>query len=200
MLPHCYLPKLALYLIGNCSRHSRWYDVCRRWRDAARVSFFFFFFGWLEILTVLFFPCISGNFADELGEDFLGLRELGIDREYGLASLTVPQSLFYGRRKRLANSANGAYVIYLLFGHSRSDIYFLTNTILLFRVVVPANLTSLILLHHLSSLSRRQHFPPTYQPFSMLFMLPESKQVSRWTKMTRLNLPILRSEVWDRFW
>ncbi|OXG85835.1 transcriptional activator SPT7 [Cryptococcus neoformans Gb118] len=51
---------------------------------------------------------LDGNFADELGEDFLGLRELGIDREYGLASLTVPQSLFYGRRKRLANSANGA--------------------------------------------------------------------------------------------
>ncbi|KIR39329.1 transcriptional activator SPT7 [Cryptococcus deuterogattii 99/473] len=51
---------------------------------------------------------VDGNFADELGEDFLGLRELGIDREYGLTSLTVPQSLFYGRRKRLANSANGA--------------------------------------------------------------------------------------------
>ncbi|KAE8541103.1 hypothetical protein D1P53_002457 [Cryptococcus gattii VGV] len=51
---------------------------------------------------------LDGNFADELGEDFLGLRELGIDREYGLTSLTVPQSLFYGRRKRLANSANGA--------------------------------------------------------------------------------------------
>ncbi|WVQ87371.1 hypothetical protein IAS59_001095 [Cryptococcus gattii] len=50
---------------------------------------------------------LDGNFADELGEDFLGLRELGIDREYGLTSLTVPQSLFYGRRKRLANSANG---------------------------------------------------------------------------------------------
>ena len=52
----------------------------------------------------------SGNFADELGEDFLGLREMGIDREFGLSSLTVPSSLFYGRRKRTAN-ANLGYVI-----------------------------------------------------------------------------------------
>ncbi|KAK6902974.1 hypothetical protein L486_06429 [Kwoniella mangroviensis CBS 10435] len=45
---------------------------------------------------------MDGNFADELGEDFLGLRDLGIDKEFGLASLTVPSSLFYGRRRRLA--------------------------------------------------------------------------------------------------
>jgi hypothetical protein len=47
---------------------------------------------------------ISGNFADELGEDFLGLRDLGIAKEEGLASLTVPSSLFYGRRKRMATA------------------------------------------------------------------------------------------------
>ncbi|WVO13938.1 hypothetical protein L204_101563 [Cryptococcus depauperatus] len=51
---------------------------------------------------------LDGNFADELGEDFLGLRELGIDREHGLSSLTIPQSLFYGRKKRLAESREGA--------------------------------------------------------------------------------------------
>ncbi|WVQ98831.1 hypothetical protein IAU59_005962 [Kwoniella sp. CBS 9459] len=49
----------------------------------------------------------DGNFADELGEDFLGLRDLGIDKEFGLSSLTVPSSLFYGRRKRLGGNANG---------------------------------------------------------------------------------------------
>lgn len=48
----------------------------------------------------------SGNFADELGEDFLGLRDMGIDKEFGLSSLTVPSSLFYGRRRRQA-AANG---------------------------------------------------------------------------------------------
>ncbi|WWC61038.1 uncharacterized protein I303_103616 [Kwoniella dejecticola CBS 10117] len=45
---------------------------------------------------------MDGNFADELGEDFLGLRDMGIDKEFGLSSLTVPSSLFYGRRRRLA--------------------------------------------------------------------------------------------------
>ncbi|OCF45433.1 hypothetical protein I317_00679 [Kwoniella heveanensis CBS 569] len=49
----------------------------------------------------------DGNFADELGEDFLGLRDLGIDKEFGLSSLTVPSSLFYGRRKRFGGNANG---------------------------------------------------------------------------------------------
>lgn len=48
---------------------------------------------------------ISGNFADELGEDFLGLRDLGIAREEGLSSLTIPSSLFYGRRKRNADAS-----------------------------------------------------------------------------------------------
>jgi transcriptional activator SPT7 len=43
---------------------------------------------------------ISGNFADELGEDFLGLRDLGIAREHGMDSLSVPTSIFYGRKKR----------------------------------------------------------------------------------------------------
>ncbi|WWD15998.1 hypothetical protein CI109_100422 [Kwoniella shandongensis] len=52
---------------------------------------------------------LDGNFADELGEDFLGLRDLGIDKEFGLSSLTVPSSVFYGRRKRLADaSQNGS--------------------------------------------------------------------------------------------
>lgn len=77
-------------------------------------SFLSLFLGFISNLFFCFGNS-SGNFADELGEDFLGLRELGIDREYGLTSLTVPQSLFYGRRKRLANSANGACVYFHFF-------------------------------------------------------------------------------------
>ncbi|WVR05165.1 hypothetical protein IAU60_002177 [Kwoniella sp. DSM 27419] len=47
---------------------------------------------------------VDGNFADELGEDFLGLRDLGIDKEFGLSSLTVPSALFYGRKKRAVDA------------------------------------------------------------------------------------------------
>jgi transcriptional activator SPT7 len=52
----------------------------------------------------------SGNFADELGEDFLGLRDLGIAQEHGLSSLTVPASVFYGRRKRAADAGQLGFV------------------------------------------------------------------------------------------
>ncbi|WFD00206.1 hypothetical protein MYAM1_002954 [Malassezia yamatoensis] len=37
-----------------------------------------------------------GHFAEGLGEDFFGFRELGLDRELGLAGLAVPRRLFYG--------------------------------------------------------------------------------------------------------
>lgn len=38
-----------------------------------------------------------GHFAEGLGDDFFGLRELGLDRELGLAGLSVPSRLFFGR-------------------------------------------------------------------------------------------------------
>jgi transcriptional activator SPT7 len=50
--------------------------------------------------------CCSGNFADELGEDFLGLRDLGVAQEHGMSSLTVPSSLFYGRKKRAVDAGH----------------------------------------------------------------------------------------------
>lgn len=55
-------------------------------------------------------PNNSGDFAEDLGEDFLGLRELGIASEYGMSSLTVPKSLFFGRRRRVnaADAGNKA--------------------------------------------------------------------------------------------
>ena len=41
-----------------------------------------------------------GNFGDALGEDFLGLRELGIANEFGLSSLTIPKRLLKGKHKQ----------------------------------------------------------------------------------------------------
>jgi transcriptional activator SPT7 len=43
--------------------------------------------------------CCSGGLADMLGagEDFLGLRELGIEAEFGLKSLAVPKRLWKGK-------------------------------------------------------------------------------------------------------
>lgn len=50
---------------------------------------------------------VMGGFAGELGEDFFGLRELGLDQEFGLTSLSIPRKLLRGRRDNAAN-ANSA--------------------------------------------------------------------------------------------
>jgi len=50
---------------------------------------------------------MSGDFADTFGEDFLGLRALGLDKELGLQSLSVPTRLFRGKRQT-ASVADGA--------------------------------------------------------------------------------------------
>ena len=41
---------------------------------------------------------VMGNFADSYGEDFFGLRELGIADELGLSSLTVPKKLLKSKK------------------------------------------------------------------------------------------------------
>lgn len=48
-----------------------------------------------------------GNFTEELGEDFFGLRELGLDKEFGMSSLSIPASLFHGRGKKAVATAQG---------------------------------------------------------------------------------------------
>ena len=40
---------------------------------------------------------VSGNFADDLGEDFFGFRALGLDKEMGLDSFTVPFHLLQSK-------------------------------------------------------------------------------------------------------
>ncbi|KAF2399960.1 hypothetical protein EJ06DRAFT_477975 [Trichodelitschia bisporula] len=40
---------------------------------------------------------IGGDFAEDIGEDFFGFKELGLDKEFGLASLSVPLHLLQNR-------------------------------------------------------------------------------------------------------
>lgn len=47
-------------------------------------------------LTV--FSLRSGDFADVLGEDYLGLRALGIAAEFGLSNLSIPKKLLKGKK------------------------------------------------------------------------------------------------------
>lgn len=48
---------------------------------------------------------ISGNFAEETGEDFFGFKELGLEAEFGMASLSVPLRLLQGRLRPQAGAA-----------------------------------------------------------------------------------------------
>ncbi|KAG8907063.1 Transcriptional activator spt7 [Tulasnella sp. 403] len=43
---------------------------------------------------------ISGNWTDMLGEDFFGFRALGLDKELGMTTFSVPSRLFHGKAKR----------------------------------------------------------------------------------------------------
>lgn len=45
------------------------------------------------------FAC-RGDFSSALGDDFFGLRALGLEKELGLTSLSVPSRLFHGRARK----------------------------------------------------------------------------------------------------
>ncbi|KAG6907341.1 hypothetical protein DXG01_009298 [Tephrocybe rancida] len=45
-----------------------------------------------------------GEFADVLGEDYLGLRELGIAAEFGMSSLSIPKKLLKGKKAQKLSS------------------------------------------------------------------------------------------------
>jgi hypothetical protein len=56
---------------------------------------------------------LRGGFMDNFGDDFFGLRELGIADEYGLSSLSVPKRLLKGKGKGESKLSSSAWVSYL---------------------------------------------------------------------------------------
>jgi hypothetical protein len=51
---------------------------------------------------------VGGDFAEDIGEDFFGFKELGLDKEFGLAGLGVPLHLL---QSRIQTSQPGAHAI-----------------------------------------------------------------------------------------
>ncbi|ORY04517.1 hypothetical protein K493DRAFT_296956 [Basidiobolus meristosporus CBS 931.73] len=41
----------------------------------------------------------SGGFGEEIGEDFFGFKELGLDKEFNINTLSVPTKLWYGQKQ-----------------------------------------------------------------------------------------------------
>lgn len=89
---------------------------------------------------------LRGGFAGELGEDFFGLRELGLDQEFGLTSLSIPRKLLRSRRD---NAANAKYV----------QLSFNTTTTLNTSLLVPQK-------NHNSRTPRPLHLYPFTLPTS----------------------------------
>ena len=63
---------------------------------------------------------VSGDFADDFGEDFFGFRELGLDKELGLASMAVPLHLLQNRMHSAHQSQHPRYVSLHLVGEMKS--------------------------------------------------------------------------------
>lgn len=53
---------------------------------------------------------IGGDFAEDIDEDFFGFKELGLDKEFGLASLSVPLHLLQNRMYSAHQAQNTKYV------------------------------------------------------------------------------------------
>ena len=52
-----------------------------------------------------------GEFADLLGEDYLGLRELGIAAEFGMSNLSIPKRLLKGKKGQNKPTASVRFLL-----------------------------------------------------------------------------------------
>lgn len=84
---------------------------------------------------------VGGDFAEDIDEDFFGFKELGLDKEFGLASLSVPLHLLQNRMYSAHQAQNTKYVLpnCTLLDWGRAT--FALNTSPLF--IPVANMTSL---------------------------------------------------------
>ena len=67
---------------------------------------------------------VAGDFAEDIDEDFFGFKELGLDREFGLSTLSVPLHLLQNRISSAAQSQNIRYVIFV---YKQIDIVMVAN-------------------------------------------------------------------------
>lgn len=63
---------------------------------------------------------VGGDFAEDIGDDFFGFKELGLDKEFGLASLSVPLHLLQGKMNNAYQPANAVYVLLSSLPHTRT--------------------------------------------------------------------------------
>lgn len=64
---------------------------------------------------------VGGDFAEDIDEDFFGFKELGLDRELGLHTLSVPLHLLQNRMYNAAQAQNTTYVVDFYFSLAPAD-------------------------------------------------------------------------------
>lgn len=107
------VPTLETYVKNDVERYgSKMSDLLRRLRSSYREQFNMSTERGVIEDEALFADngeaLVAGGFAEGLGDDYFGFRELGLDRELGMAGLTVPTRLFYGKsRNRDAGGMGG---------------------------------------------------------------------------------------------
>ena len=76
---------------------------------------------------------VGGDFAEDLDEDFFGFKDLGLDQEFGLTSLSVPLHLLQNRMHNAYQAQNTRHVSPL---HHTSQLTSLTSA----TSILPSNL------------------------------------------------------------
>ena len=122
---------------------------------------------------------IGGDFAEDLDEDFFGFKELGLDKEFGYASLSVPLHLLQKSMHNVSQAQNPRYL------STDFPLCRLTNDLCQHTAVF---LHRFLLLFHRPLRSLRLPFTPS-NPKSALYIIsswPNSTPMATrlWLKMT----------------
>lgn len=125
---------------------------------------------------------VGGDFAEDIDEDFFGFKELGLDRELGLATLSVPLHLLQNRMYNAAQAQNTRYVLF-------NSLRRLWNPLLIsFFPSAPSKLSLCSRHLHPSpvSLQRRWHHKSVW---SKGFSVPNCRQTTTSLWLKTLNYP-----------
>ncbi|KAJ5594791.1 uncharacterized protein N7459_000999 [Penicillium hispanicum] len=121
---------------------------------------------------------VGGDFAEDIDEDFFGFKELGLDREFGLSTLSVPLHLLQNRMYNAAQSQNtSAIQTVTLFppppSYARVSVDNLSNQIGLVQAFFKAKLDA----NNDEPLVEDLELPPKQRPMAAKPRLPASGKI-----------------------
>lgn len=121
---------------------------------------------------------VGGDFAEDIDEDFFGFKELGLDREFGLATLSVPLHLLQNRMLKgvQSQSTNPTQAVTLFPtppSYARISVDSLSNQIGLVRAFFKGKLDA----NGDEPLVEDLELPPKQRPMAAKTRLPASGKI-----------------------